>query len=406
MRRLLPLLILALAVAGFIALRATRPAAPAVEARERVWRVEAQPLAASDVAPTLILYGRIEAPDRVRAAAPVGGRVLEVLVRDGERVDAGAVLARMDPRDLEPRIAQAAAEVDRERIRHRHDQQAIVQERTLLKLAEAKVARFERLKNARLGAESAFDQAREELARVRLSLSQRQQAIAEHPARLAQLEARLDEARRDATRGEVTAPFAARIGTVEVAAGDQVQSGQTLLTLYPSDALYLRARVPALYAEELRDAIFRGKVLQARAEFGPTSIMATLERISGEADARGVEVLLRLDDASRVPIGAFVNAVLERPLAERVYPIPPSALHGGDRLYVIDAGRLSAVPVLRVGERREGSELTLLVRPRPEAPPLPPDARMLSTHLPHAIDGLAVEVVGSVPGGQATGEAR
>ena len=395
MRRLIPLLILLLAVAGFLALRATRPAAPSVEARERIWRVEAHELVTTAVNPTLVLYGRIEAPDRIRAAAPVGGRVIEVKVRDGDRVEAGTVLARMDPRDLEPRIAQAAGDVERERIRHRHDQEAIAQERTLLKLAEAKLERFERLKNARLGAESAFDQAREEVARVRLSLSQRQQAIAEHPSRLAQLQAKLTEARRDAERGEITAPFAARIGKVEAAAGDQVQPGQALLSLYSSDALYLRARVPAIYAEELRTALARGEILLARAEFGATTLLARLDRISGEADARGVDALLRLDDASKVPVGAFVNAVLERPTATGVFAVPPSALHGGDRIYLIsDDGRLSAVPVRRAGERREGSTLTLLVRPAQENPTLGNGARILTTHLPHAIDGLAVEVIG------------
>jgi RND family efflux transporter MFP subunit len=396
MRRLIPLLILLLAVAGFLALRATRPAAPSVEARERIWRVEAHELVTTAVNPTLVLYGRIEAPDRIRAAAPVGGRVIEVKVRDGDRVEAGTVLARMDPRDLEPRIAQAAGDVERERIRHRHDQEAIAQERTLLKLAEAKLERFERLKNARLGAESAFDQAREEVARVRLSLSQRQQAIAEHPSRLAQLQAKLTEARRDAERGEITAPFAARIGKVEAAAGDQVQPGQALLSLYSSDALYLRARVPAIYAEELRTALARGEILLARAEFGATTLLARLDRISGEADARGVDALLRLDDASKVPVGAFVNAVLERPTATDVFAVPPSALHGGDRIYLIsDDGRLSAVPVRRAGERREGSTLTLLVRPAQENPTLGNGARILTTHLPHAIDGLAVEVIGA-----------
>ncbi|MDX9716640.1 MAG: biotin/lipoyl-binding protein [Thauera sp.] len=394
MRRALPLLILLLAIAGFAFLRATKPAAPTVEARERVWRVEAHALTPTDLAPTLVLYGRIEAPDRVRAASPVGGRLLEVRVRDGDRVEAGTVLARMDPSDLEPRVAQAAAEVERERIRHQHDQRAIQQERTLLSLSQAKVERFERLKNARLGAESALDQAREELARVRLSLTQREQAIAEHPARLAQLEAKLLEMQRDAARGAITAPFPARIGRVEVAAGDQVQTGQTILSLYPSDALYLRARVPAIYAEELRAALAGGKALQAHAAFGTTPLLARLERISGEADARGVEVLLRLEDASRVPIGAFVNAVLERPVATQVLAVPPSALHGGDRLYLIDGGRLRALPVIRAGERREGDVLTLLVRPRDEGGLLPNGQRILGTHLPHAIDGLAVEVVG------------
>lgn len=229
---------------------------------------------------------------------------------------------------------------------------------------------------------------------MRLSLTQRRQTIAEHPARLAQLQARLAEARRDAERGEVVAPFAARIGKVEVAAGDQVQPGQALLNLYPSDALFLRARVPAIYAEELRAALGRNEPLQAHAEFGTSRLGARLERIGGEADARGVDVLLRMDDAARLPVGAFLNAVLERPRLEAVFAVPPSALHGGDRIYRIEDGRLKAVPVLRAGERRDGERLTMLVRARDETAPLRDGMLVSRTHLPHAIDGLAVELVG------------
>lgn len=388
-RRLLPVLILALAAAGFLVLKATRPAPPAIEVRERVWRVETVAAEAVTAHPTLMLYGRIEAPDQVRAAAPVGGRILEVRVRDGDRVEAGAVLARLDPRDLQPRVAQARAEVERERIRHRADRAAIVQERTLLALAEAKQARFEKLKNARLGAESAFDQSREEVARVRLALAQREQAIGEHPARLAQLESRLAEAERDARRGEVVAPFAARIGKVEVAAGDQVQPGQALLTLYASEALFLRARVPALYAEELRSALARGERPTASADFGATTIRAQLERIGGEADARGVDVLLRIENGTNLPLGAFVNAVLQRPQATDVLVLPYSALHGGDRIYVVRAARLVNVRVSRVGERRDADQVRLLVR----APGVAAGEHILRTHLPNAIDGLAVEVL-------------
>jgi len=388
-RRLPAVAILVLAVAGFVILRATRPVPPPVEARERVWRVEAAPVTPASARPTLILYGRVEAPDRVRAAAPVAGRVLEVLVRDGDRVAAGAVLARLDPRDLEPRVTQARADVERERIRHHHDQESIAQERTLLALAEAKLARFEKLKNARLGAVSAYDQVREEVARVRLALAQRGQALAEHPARLAQLRAKLAETERDARRGEITAPFAARIGKVEVAAGDQLQPGQTLLTLYSSDELFLRARVPAMYAEQLRTALARGEALTARAAFGASTLTARLERLGGEADARGVDALLRLEQSDKVPIGAFVNAVLERPAVEGVLALPFTALHGGDRVYVVAEGRLVGTRVERVGELREGDEVRVLVR----AADLQPGTQVMTTHLPNAIDGLAVEVL-------------
>jgi multidrug efflux pump subunit AcrA (membrane-fusion protein) len=388
-RRLLPIVILGCAIAGFMLLKATRPLAPELEIRERVWRIEALPASAVSTQPTLVLYGRIEAPDQLRAAAPVSGRVLQVNVRDGDRVAAGAVLAQLDPRDLQPRVAQARADVEREQIRHSGDRKAIAQEKILLDLAVTKQSRFEKLKNARLGAVSAYDQASEDVARIRLSLTQREQSIAEHPARLAQLQARLEEAERDAARGEIVAPFAARIGKVEVAAGDQVQAGQTLLRLYASDELFLRARVPAIYAEELRTALQRGEELKASADFGAVTIHAVLERISGEADARGVDVLLRIENDTHLPVGAFVNAVLERPAANEVFVVPFSALHGGERIYAVRDGRLVGTRVTRIGERREGDEVRLLVR----SPEIAPGELLMTTHLPNAIDGLAVEVL-------------
>ena len=71
-------------------------------------------------------------------------------------------------------------------------------------------------------------------------------------------------------------------------------------------------------------------------------------------------------------------------------------LHGGDRIYLIgDDNRLRALPVRRAGERRDGGTLTLLVRPATATEALARGTRILATHLPHAIDGLAVEVVGA-----------
>ncbi|MEO1750426.1 efflux RND transporter periplasmic adaptor subunit [Thiofaba sp. EF100] len=386
MKRLLPFAILALAIGGFMLLKATRPAPPAITVQERVWHIDTQTIQPTSLRPTLTLYGRVEAPDRVRAASPVSGRVLEVLVRDGERVRAGQVLARLDPRDLEPRLAQARADVEREKVRYRSDQAALAQERRLLALAEDALRRAELIQAQKLGSQASTDQAREQLSRAQLAVTQREQALAEHPARLAQLQSKLAEAERDAARGEIIAPFAARIGKVEAAAGDQVQPNQTLLTLYPSDAIYLRAKVPAHLSEELRAALQRGEELTARADFGGKPLRARLERLSGEADARGVDALLKLDDPTGVPIGAFVNAQLERPLAPDAVALPFSALHGGDRIYLVKDGRLKGVTVQRIGELRINGEARLLVH----AEALRPGDVVMITHLPHAIDGLAV----------------
>ncbi len=386
---LLPVLILALAGLVFAVLKATRPQPPQVEATERVWQIEATEMRVAKHHPEFTLYGRIEAPDRLRAAAPVGGRIAQVLVRDGDRVAAGQALLAMDPRDLEPRLAQARADLEREQIRYRQDRQAVERDRELLALAEAKVKRAERLSADRLGSERDLDQAREDYARASLSLMQREQAIAEHPARLAQLQSRVDEAERDLERGALSAPFAARVGKVEVAAGDQVGAGQLLLTLNPLDGLYLRARLPQRHVPLIRRALAQGEVMPATVNYAGSDYPAQLERLGGESDVRGIDVWLRLNEADEVPVGAMVSARLQGPALEAI-SLPFSALHGGERIYLIEQQRLRGVSVKLLGERRNGDQVDMLI----DTLDLTTGSPVMTTHLPNAIDGLRVEVIG------------
>ena len=400
LKTLLPLLILALAIIGFAALKATRSQPAPVVIQERVWHVATQNVQAERLQPELTLYGRIETPDRVRIAAPVGGRVLKVLVRDGESVQAGQALAELDARDLQPRVAQIKADIEREHLNLANDRAALKHEQQVEELALSSLQRNESIQAQKLGSQAATDTAREQLARARLSVLQRQQAIAEAPARLAQLQSKLDEAQRDAERGAMSAPFAARIGSVEVAAGDQVTPGQTLLTLYPANRLYLRAKVPAPQAEVLRRGLSAGTPLIASLEINDRQIPATLERLSGEADARGVDALLRLDAThANIPVGSLLSAQLALPAQDGLVALPYSALHGGKRVYLVRDGRLHAVEVERVGEMQRDQQTLILLR----AAELASGAVVMTTHLPNAIEGLAVTPLQAE---QASGGAR
>jgi multidrug resistance efflux pump len=327
----------------------------------------------------------------MRAAAPVAGRLLEVSVRDGERVAAGALLARIDPRDLQPRLMKARAEVEKEQLRLAHDTEALAQESELLRLAESGLNRADAVQTKKLGSIAEVDEARQQLARARLAVTLREQSIAEHPARLASLQATLAEAERDAARGEILAPFAARVGAVEAAAGDQLQANQTILTLIPVDGLYLRAKIPGTYAEELRDALDAGERLTAQGHHAGKPVTAVLERLAGEADARGVDALLRLDPSADLPLGAFVDLRLERPVASGTLALPFAALHGGDRIFVVEEGRLTGIAVERVGETGGTDTRPGLVLVR--APALEASMRIMVSHLPNALDSLKVETI-------------
>jgi multidrug efflux pump subunit AcrA (membrane-fusion protein) len=106
----LPVLLLAIGIGGFLALKATRSKPPTAPPKEPVWRVETVPVALQKASPILVLNGRVESPDQTRAAAPGVGRVLTVKVREGQRVAPGQVLLELDPRDFDPKVDQARGE--------------------------------------------------------------------------------------------------------------------------------------------------------------------------------------------------------------------------------------------------------------------------------------------------------
>ncbi|MGQ9660545.1 MAG: efflux RND transporter periplasmic adaptor subunit [Thermochromatium sp.] len=390
LRRLLPLLILALGVGILFVLKATRPTPHPVQPSERIWRVEVARVTPATHRPFLTLFGQVEAPDRLQAAAPVAGRLLEVRVRDGERVAGGTLLARLDPRDLEPRLIRARADLEKERLKLNHDRLALEQEREILHLAHQALERAATVQSRQLGSASSVDEAREQYARAQLAVTLREQAIAEHPARLKALEAALAEAERALELSAIYAPFDARIGVVKAAAGDQLQPNQTILTLYPLDGLYVRAKVPGRYSEELRTALAAGEQLTATGTHAERPVRAVLERLAGEADARGVDALLRLDPEADLPLGAFVTLRLERPPAPDTVALPFTALHGGDRIFAVRDARLHGLRVERIGEFDPGTgEIWALLR----VPELNPGEPVMVTHLPNAIDTLKVEIV-------------
>ncbi len=384
---LLPLLILALGISGLIVLKSTRPRPHPVPAQERIWRVSVIYPTPAQHQPVLVLFGRIEAPDRIRATAPFAGRLLEVRVRDGDAVESDTLLARLDPKDIEPRIAKARAEVERERLRHIHDRTALEQEREILRLAQIALDRAQSVQSKQLGSEASVDSAREQYARARLAVTLREQSLAEHPARLAVLEAALAEAERDRERAWIRAPFAARIASVEAAAGEQLQPNQPILTLYPSAGLYVRAKVPGSHVSELREALTQGQQLAARGESGGQPFSATLERLAGEADARGVDALLRVEPGVDLPLGALAELRLQRPPTPSTIALPFSALHGSNRIFAVRAGRLRALACERIGELTDGRVVL-------RVPELQAGETIMVTHLPHAIDALKVEIVG------------
>ncbi|MBM4181956.1 MAG: biotin/lipoyl-binding protein [Betaproteobacteria bacterium] len=400
----LPVPLLALGVGGFAALKATRPLPPVVPPKEPVWRVETLVVSPHRASPVLTLNGRVESPDQTRAAASGVGRVLTVRVREGQRVAAGDLLLELDPRDFLPKVEQARGEVMEleaalrsEELRHKADVDQLEHEKRLLDAAAADVRRFEELQRENFYSQSAVEQSRSNLARQNISLRTRELAIADHQARLAQIKARLlraranlDQAELAAARARVLAPFAGFVAKVEVAAGDQVNNGQSMLTLYPAAALEVRAKLPASQQDEFLALHAAGGRAQATALVGGERLRFRLARLAGAADARGLDGFFVLEAPSAaVRVGELVTLEVTRAAVDNAVTVPYVALYHGRQVYRIEDGRLRAVTVNVLGEA--GGQPPMLLVSSPE---LKKGDVLLATHLPNAVNGLKVEARG------------
>lgn len=401
----LPLLILLLASAGAAALIATKPKPKPVEVVERAWLVSTTRALPARFAPSVTLYGRVESLWSSELTAAVSADVQAVAVVEGDLVAKAAVLVRLDDRDerlelaqREAELKQAQARIATEITRYEANKEALPREESLLKLTRSEVVRLQDLVKKKVGAQSALDTARQALERQAIALSLRQQAVNEHPARLAEAEAERDraEALRDQAvleleRTTVHAPFDGRIARVHVSPGQRVRVGDPLVSVYDTDELVVRAQLPNRHLPEIRAAMAAGQPLLLDGEVDGIALQADLRSLAGEAASGtgGVDGLFTVVRGGRdVNQGRFVHLELSLPARDGLIALPHEAIYGTDRIYTMEDQRMRAQRVERVGETRLADGTTqVLIR----APELPSGTTVITTQLPNALDGLLVQ---------------
>lgn len=406
LRFLLPVLLLAGAGAGLALLIMTRPDGPAPEPRERFWVVETEPATLTSRSPQATLYGRVESPRTATLRAAITADVVAVHAREGERLETGEVLVRLDAEEVKLALDERRAEI-REleaqlaelAVQREAEQRALRLEESLAALAEQAVARQRDLLEEELGSQAALDEAQERHEQQRLAVSQRQRALAEIDTRQSQTEARksraqalLDRARLDLLRTEIRVPFGARIAAVSVAPGDRVQAGGAMAEVYDTEALEIRARLPSRHAAAAGEALSAGDRLQATGLVDDRELTLRLDRLAGRApaDSAGVDALFAVANAGDLPLGRFVEVLLPLPSADGVVAVPESAVYGMDRVYRLEDGRMRAVDVAVQGRVRLDGESRVLIA----GPDLAEGDRIIVTRLPNAVDGLPVMEAG------------
>lgn len=293
----LPFLLSAAVVAACHAERPQAAVAPSPDAR---------PPRAVDIAPVVrveggvvAIPGTIRARNRAALAARLSAAVVEVPRREGERVEAGAVVVRLD--DAALRSAVAAAEAS-------------------LAAAETEQRRTEAL----LGKGAATPRERDDAA-----------------ARAAGARAAWEGAKESLAYAVLRAPFAGRIGTKPVNVGDVVSPGTTLVEIEGDGGFELAATVDAALASSLRPGFEAEALVDGQAAGLPAVVRAIAP--AGDPTTHRFDLRADLPAAAGLRSGLFARLRLPAAGASRL-TIPAGA--------VFDRGGLAGVFVVAEGHAR------------------------------------------------------
>lgn len=275
--------------------------------------------------------GEVRSLENAVVGASASGEVVAVLVREGQRVDTGDVLVRIDAATRRATLASAAA--TRDQITEQLSQAQREQER---------------LEGA----------GRNIVAGVEIERSESQ--VTGLRAQLARADAQLRESRQALSDHRVVAAFPGVVSRRMISVGDYVSIGEAMLELVSTE----RAEVLVRVEPEILTSLERG--LSVTIEGGELRANGHIDGIVPALEARTRTAQLRIVTDEAAPwllAGSAVDVVIsiERALGEGEHVLPRDAMVfgvAGARVFVVREGSAVSLDV----EILDQSDASVLVR--------------------------------------------
>lgn len=265
------------------------------------------------------LSGSLRAVSQASVKAKVSGEVREVLVREGEAVQAGQVVIKMDTSDYQARVDQAAG--------------ALQAARGQLEIATKTRDNNKALLDKGFISKTAFDNAESQYSIARANVESARGA--------------LDVAQKALADTVVRAPISGLVSSRTVQPGEKVSPDNRLLDVVDLSQLEMEAAVPA--GDIIHVAL--GQEVKVKVEGLPNQLAGKVVRINPatQAGSRSIMAYIQIDNAQRLlRVGMFGEAQLTISKKTGVLTVPRSALQtngGVTFVYAIENATLVQKPV-------------------------------------------------------------
>ncbi|PYC47338.1 efflux transporter periplasmic adaptor subunit [Litorivita pollutaquae] len=236
--------------------------------------------------------GRIEA-ERIEIATRLPGRITEVLVDEGDWVDAGDVIARMDTIELDAQLHAAVASVHQAQQQKLQAEALLRQRRSELVTARAEFERVSQLAVEGFSSEARLDGQRTVLDTAEAAIAAAEAGVPLAEAMIAAAEASVERLQALINDATLTAPRDGRVQYVLAQEGEILGAGGRVATVTNLSQMYMSIFLPTRDAARLAvgdeariildaipDYVIPAKVtfVASTAQFTPRSVETRDER--------------------------------------------------------------------------------------------------------------------------------
>ncbi len=348
--------------------------------KEMAVPVMTAPLEKSDIKEVLSISGPVSGTDSAEVVSRLHAEILEIMVKEGDKVKAGQVLARLDPTDLqkEVEIAQnaydlAVAERDEAQLAAENGYAKAVQDQRAAKLDyDRKSQLFANGDISQLEMETARDALNDASRQVRTFTLENGRAVANesYGLRIKNAEFELEKRKRDLEDTEVTSPIDGTVVRVNSRVGrlaDTVDDDRPLFAIDNLEHLEMKIEVSEYSIGKVKmgqKANISADILDGETEEGIiTAISPTGEmKSSGGSTERVIPTTIQIQNTDTKLI-AGINARAQIVLNEATdtWVVPMGAVldkEDGTFLAIVENNAVKLIPV----ERGVESDVALEVK--------------------------------------------
>jgi multidrug efflux system membrane fusion protein len=346
--------------------------------------------------------GTVEPLSQVTVRAQVGGELMRVHIKEGQDVRKGELLFTIDPRTAEAALAQAQANLAKDRVQVQQARATLARDQAQARNADVQAKRYAELLKKDLVSREQHDQIQTTAESMAATVRADEEAIRSAEQLVRADQATVDNAKVQLGYTVIRSPLDGRTGSLGLNAGNVVRANDSaLIVINQIQPIYVSFTVPQQQLPAIKRYAAEGTLqVQVLPSGDPRPVTGSVTFIDNTVDPTTGTIRLKAtfaNEEKRLWPGQFVNVTLTLTTDPAAIVIPAQAVQSGQQgsQYVFVVKEDSTVDNRRIAvERTQGNETVV-------AKGLAPGEKVVTDGQPRLTPGAKVEV--RVPGAPGEG---